>query len=167
MKNFFQKLAIVIFLGCLVVPSVGAQAAVTANSIVTAQTPNRGILQFLPASTPGTYATLYTAGPNGSKITGMSMTNSDGSATHVVTCGIFNNSVQYSSVTLLSVSSSGYVSGTNGQSLFSSTLFPGGFTDANSNYGIILASGDTIQCTYATAITAAKVLNIFVTAMDY
>lgn len=166
MKNLFQKLAIVIFLIALGVPSLAAQAALTPNSIITPQTPNRGILQFLPASTPGVYATAYTAGANGSKVVGLSMNNSD-SATHVVTCQIVNATIQYGGVTLLSTATAGFASGTNGQSMLSTTLFPGGFTDANGNYGIILASGDTLQCTYATAVTAAKALNILVTAMDY
>lgn len=166
MKNFLQKLAIIIFLIALSIPSLDAQAAVTANSIITPQTPNRGILQFLPASTPGVYVTAYTAGANGSKVVGISMNNSD-SATHVVTCQLVNATLQYGGVTLLSTATAGFASGTNGQAMLSSTLWPGGFTDANGNYGIILSSGDTIQCTYATAVTAAKALNILVTAMDY
>lgn len=163
MKNIFQKLLLVAMFSFL---SVSAQAAVTANSIITPQTPNRGILQFLPASTPGTYVTAYTAGANGSKIVGLSMNNND-SATHVVTCAIFNATLNYGGVTLLSTASAGFASGTNGQSMLSSTLFPGGFTDANSNYGLILVSGDTLQCTYATAVTSAKQLDILVTAMDF
>ena len=57
----------IIFALCTVLLASPAFAAVTANSVVTAQTPNRGVVQFLQGTdSAGTYKTLYTAGTNGS-----------------------------------------------------------------------------------------------------
>lgn len=166
MKNLFQKLALIGLFFFLSVAS--SQASVTANSVITPQTPNRGVVQFLQGTdSAGTYKTLYTAGANGSKIVGLSMNNNDAGATHLVTCQIVNSTVKYGGVALTSTSSAGFVSGTNGQNLLSATLFPGGFTDANGNYALILVSGDTLQCTFATALTSTDVLNVIATAMDY
>lgn len=145
-----------------------AFAATTPNSIVTPQTPNRGVVQFLQGTdTAGVYKTLYTAGTNGSKIVGLSTNNNDGSATHLITCQIVNTAIKYGGVSLTSVESAGFASGTNGQNLLSSTLWPGGYTDANGNYALILISGDTLQCTFATALTSTDLINILVTAMDF
>lgn len=151
----------------LALPAFGQAVPGTPNSPVFAQTPNRGVLQFTHSSTATTYATAYTAGAKGSKIMGISMNNNDGSATHLVTCQIFNATVAYGGVALTSTESAGFASGTNGQSLLSATLFPGGFTDANGNYALLLVNGDTLQCTFATTITSSDVLNILVTAVDF
>lgn len=145
-----------------------AHAAVTPNSIVTAQTPNRGIVQFLQGTdTAGVYKTLYTGGANGSKCFGMQMTNNDASATHLVTVQIVNATVKYGGTALTSVSSAGFVSGTPPQSLMTPTVWPGLPVDGNGNPFIYLASGDTIQATFATALTSTDVLNIQNQCVDF
>lgn len=146
----------------------GALAAVTANSVVTAQTPNRGVVQFLQGTdSAGTYKTLYTAGSNGSKCQGLVMNNNDASATHLVTVQIVNTSVKYGGVALTSVSSAGYASGTPPQAMMTATIWPGLLVDSDGNPYINLISGDTLQATFATALTSADVLNIYVVCFDF
>lgn len=143
-------------------------AAVTANSVVTAQTPNRGIVQFLQGTdSAGTYKTLYTAGANGSKISSLLMNNNDPSATHLVTCQIVNGGVKYGGVALTSVISAGFVSGTPPQNMLTPAVWTGLPIDGNGNPYLTLISGDTLQCTFATAITAADLINLNVVASDY
>jgi hypothetical protein len=149
--------------------SVGAlNAAVTPNSIVTAQTPNRGIVQFLQGTdTAGVYKTLYTAGANGSKCSAIWTNNNDASATHLVTVQIVNATVKYGGASLLSVVNSGFITATGGQSLLSTTLWPGLPVDSDGNAFIILASGDTLQATFATALTSNDVLNVVAICVDF
>lgn len=145
-----------------------APAAVTPNSVVTAQAVKRGVVQFLQGTdVAGTYKTLYTAGVNGSKCFGMFETNNDASATHLVTVQIFNATVGYGGVAVTSASSDGYANATPAKNLMSPANWPGLPVDANGNPFIYLASGDTLQATFATALTSTDVLNIFVNCVDY
>lgn len=161
MKNIF------IFLAAIFISSQ-AFAATTPNSVITAQTPNRGIVQFLQGTdVAGTYKTAYTAGTNGSKITGLYTNNNDGSATHLITCQIVNGGVKYGGVALTSVSNAGFASGTPAQALLSVTLWPGLPVDSDGNNFLYLVSGDTLQCTYATALTASTLINIVTIAADF
>lgn len=143
--------------------SFPALAAVTANSVVTAQLPKNGAVQFTSSTTPGTYATLYTAGSNGSKISAIYVSHDDGTATHIITCGKFNSGTQYESWTVTTaVSGAGlYLN----QAMFTTWL--GLPVDGQGNPYIYLVSGDTIQCTYATAVTAAKAVNVAIYAADF
>lgn len=144
-----------------------AEAATTPNSVITAQTPNRGVVQFTSSSTAGTYATLYTAGSNGSRCNGMWMSNNDASATHLVTVQIVNSSTKYGGTALTSVSSAGFANATPAQNLMSSTIWPGLPTDSDGNPYLQLVSGDTIQATFATSITSSDVVNIVVSCADF
>lgn len=145
-----------------------AFAAVTANSVVTAQTPNRGVVQFLQGTdSAGTYKTLYTAGTNGSKVSAIWMSNNDASATHLVTCQIVNTTVKYGGVALTTVVSAGFVSGTAPQNLLTPAIWAGLPIDGNGNPYLTMISGDTLQCTFATAITASDVININAITSDY
>jgi hypothetical protein len=150
----------------LLLAALPAFAAVTANSVITAQTPNRGILQFTSSSSAGTYATLYTAGSNGSKCYGMQMTNSD-SATHLVTVQLVNATVKYGGVALTTVATAGFANAVPPQSMMSAIVWPGLAVDSDGNPFIMLISGDTLQATFATAITAATVLNLQLTCVDF
>ncbi len=145
-----------------------AMAAVTANSVVTAQTPTRGIVQFLQGTdVAGTYKTLYTAGANGSRCNAIWMTNNDAAATHLVTVQIVNATVKYGGASLTSVSSAGFASGAPPQSLIASGVWTGLPLDSDGNPYIQLVSGDTLQATFATALTASDLLNIVASCSDY
>lgn len=145
-----------------------AGAATTPNSVVTPQTPNRGIVQFLQGTdSAGTYKTLYTAGANGSKCNGMWSTNNDASATHLLTVQIVNGGVKYGGTALTTVSSAGFVSGTPPQALMSATAWPGLPTDSDNNPYFFLVFGDTIQVTFATVLTSTDLVNVVVVCADF
>ena len=145
-----------------------AYAAVTPNSIVTAQTVRRGVVQFLSGTdTAATYKTLYTAGVNGSKCFGMVETNNDAMATHVVTAAVFNGTVNYGGTSIVTVALDGYVNTAPPKAMMSPATWPGLPIDANGNPFIYLVSGDTLQVTFATAITAMEWVNVFVNCVDY
>ena len=108
-----------------------------------------------------------TANANATIVKGMFITSNHPSAAHLVTCQIVNGGVKYGLVALTSVSSAGYVSGTNPQNLFSQALIPGLALDSDANPYLFLITGDTLQCTFATALTAAAWLDIIVIAADF
>lgn len=139
-------------------------AAVTANSIVTAQTPNRGLQQFLNASTPGTYGAVYTAGANGSKCNAFWVDNNDPSATHVITCQIVNGGTKYGGFSLTTVSPAGATS-FNQATLLPATTVVGGDSDGNPYLQLI--NGDTLQCTFATTITSGDQVDIHAQCSDF
>ena len=148
--------------------SFSAFAAVTPNNVITAQTPKNAVVQFLQGTdTALTYKTAYTAGTNGSKITALWMDNNDASATHVVTCQIVNTAIKYGGVALLSVINAGFATAVPPQSLLTPSVWAGLPIDGNGNPYMYLNSGDTLQCTFATALTASDQIDIHVTASDF
>jgi len=169
MKNSILKLAAVASVAALLVGGcLAALAAVTPNSIVTGQTPNRGRVQFLQGTdSAGTYKTLYTAGVNGSKCFGLFETNNDASATHLVTVQVFNALVGYGGVAVTTASSDGFANATPPKAFMSPTNWPGLPVDSNGNPYINLISGDTIQATFATALTSTDVVNLYISCTDY
>lgn len=165
MRNLARALGAAL---ALVLLAQAGDAAVTANSIVTAQTPTRGIVQFLQGTdAAGTYKTLYTGGANGSRCFAMWSTNNDGSATHLITVQLVNSAVKYGGMSITSVINAGFANATPAQNLMSSTNWPGLPVDSNGNPFIELANGDTLQATYATALTSSDVLNIVAVCADY
>ena len=149
--------------------SIGiAEAAVTPNSFVSPQTPNRGIVQFLQGTdTAGTYKTLYTAGANGSRCYGIWSTNNDASATHLLTLQIVNGGVKYGGVAITSVESAGFANATPAQNLTSATNWPGLPVDQYGNPYIQIVSGDTLQATFATNLTSTDLINIVASCSDF
>jgi len=161
-----SKILITLTLGLLL--AAPTFAAVTGNNVVTAQTPNRGIVQFLQGTdAAGTYKTLYTAGTNGSRCNAIWTTNNDGSATHLITLQIINGGVKYGGVALTSVNSAGFANGMPAQSLLSSANWPGLPIDSDGNPYVQLVSGDTLQATYATTLTSTDLINIVASCSDF
>lgn len=145
-----------------------AHAAVTANSVVTPQTPGRILCQFLQGTdTAGTYKTCYTGGSNGSKCSALWETNNDGSATHLVTVEIVNGGVNYGGVAITTASSDGYANATPAKNFMATGFWPGLPVDSDGNPFFFLASGDTLKATYATALTSAKWVNLVGVCADF
>ena len=160
-----RKLLVIAILICA---AQFAHAATTPNSVVTAQTPNRGVVQFLQGTdSAGTYKTLYTAGANGSKCNAMWSTNNDASATHLLTVQIVNTSVKYGGAAITSVESAGFANGTPAQNLMASGNWPGLPLDSDGNPFLQLISGDTIQAAFATNLTSTDLINIVVSCADF
>lgn len=162
-------------------------AAVTANSVVTAQTPNRISYQFgatasctanvtpYPCCTgnaagcvASTNYPLYTAGTNGSVCRGVWMNSSD-NATHAITFEILSAAVTTKGPGTLVTSAASGGSGTFDapQSITSPTAWPGLPLDSDGNPYISLNSGDTLNAQFATAITAGNVINFEGQCSDY
>lgn len=161
----FKKLALTL---ALLLASFPSFAAVTANSVVTAQTPNRGIVQFLQGTdAAGTYKTLYTAGANGSVIKAIWMTSNDASASHLVTCQIVNSAVKYGGAAVTDPINAGFATAVASINFMSPTNWTGLPLDSDGNPYLFMASGDTLQCTFATAITSTDVLNLVAFASDF
>lgn len=145
-----------------------AFAAVTPNSVVTPQTPTRGTVQFLQGTdTAGTYKTLYTVLTNGARCNAMWSTNNDASATHLLTVQIVNTAVKYGGTSVTTTINQGFANGTAPLNLMSSTNWPGLPLDSGQNPYLQLVSGDTLQATFATALTAGDVVNIVASCQEY
>lgn len=145
-----------------------ALAAVTPNSVVAPQTPNRGIVQFLQGTdSAGTYKTLYTGGTNGSKCTAVWETNNDGSTTHLITLEIVNSSVKYGGSAVTTASNDGYINGAPAKNLMAPSVWAGLPLDGDGNPYFFLANGDTLQATFATAITSSDKINLVAICVDF
>lgn len=145
-----------------------ANAAVTPNSFVTPQTPNRGLVQFLQGTdSPGTYKTVYTAGANGSRCYTISVSNNDGSATHLINFRLSDGVTQYGGAQITTTSGAGFSSAggspQDGIQAFGGTLPK----DAYGNQYIQLKSGDLLQATFATALTASTAIWVYVVCSDF
>jgi hypothetical protein len=152
----------------LIALAAGLIGAVTPNSFVSPQTPNRGIVQFLQGTdSAGTYKTLYTAGTNGSRCYGIWETNNDASATHLVTLQLVNSAVKYGGMAITTAESDGFANATPAKNLISSTNWPGLPVDQYGNPYIQLVSGDTLQATFATNLTSSDLINIVAVCADF
>jgi hypothetical protein len=144
-------------------------AAVTANSIVTPQTPTRAIVQFVQGTdSAGTYKTLYTAQTNGSKCYGMYLTSNDSSSSHLVTVQLVNGGVKYGGVAInTGTTQPGFANAVPPIAPMSSSNWPGLPVDASANPYVQMISGDTIQATFATALSTSTLINIVATCADF
>lgn len=154
--------------GLLLASAVAAYAAVTGNNFITAQTPNRGIAQFLQGTdTAGVYKTLYTAGANGSKCYGGYITSNDATS-HLVTIQIVNAAVKYGGMSInTGTTLPGFANAVPPIAFMSSANWPGLPVDSSGNPYILLANGDTLQATFATALTASDFVNIVIVCSDF
>jgi hypothetical protein len=165
-KRLGSAAAIALCLALLVITQLWA--ATTPNSFVTAQTPNRGIVQFLQGTdVAGTYKTLYTAAANGSKCNGMYLT-SDDATSHLVTIQLTNGGIRYGGIAINSgTTTPGFANGAPAIQPMSQANWPGLPIDSDTNPYILLVSGDTIQATFATALTSSTRINIYVSCADF
>lgn len=158
-----------IYTALLLLVCAPAFAATTPNSYITAQTPKINVVQFLQGTdSAGTYKTVYTGSANGSKIVALWMNNNDPSATHLVTCQVVRSAVFYGGVAITSVVNAGYANAALPQNMMIPTLWPGLPLDSDGNPFIYLSSAsDSIQCTFATAITATDAVNVGAVGYDF
>lgn len=145
---------------------IAAPAAVTANSAVTTQVPDLFVCQFLQGTdSPGTYKTCVTATANGEKCIYGYETNNDASATHLITVEVVRSSVKYGLTAFTTASSDGYANAVPPKGFLTST-FAALPTD-NNNQFVFLNNGDTIQATFATALTSTDKINLVFICADF
>ena len=156
---------IIFLIGLLLCSS--AFGAITPNSVVSAQTPTLGVVQFLQGTdSAGTYKTLYTGNANGSKIVSLTGTTNDASSAHLVTCEVVLSAVKYGGVAVNIPVSSGFTAAAVPVNILSAwTGLP---LDSDGNPYIFLPSASyTLQCTFATNLTTGKVLNLQAVSSDF
>ena len=142
---------------------------VTANSYVSAQTPNRGVVEFI-GTTDATAAlkSLYIGGANGSNVYGAIAVN-NGATAHLLTL-VINNSggTVLSQLNAVNIPAS---AGNNGTvlpvSLMAAAVWPGLAVDPNGNPFLRVNNGDTLSGKYATAQATTETLSLYCLADDY
>lgn len=152
-------------------------AAVSQNLVVSTQTPKLSTCTFVQGTdTALTYKTCLTGGTNGTKIRGIIATSNDGSASHVVTvqlststsahCSPQSNCLGGAAVTV--PINAGFASGTPAVNLMSSANWPGLPSDNSGNPFIYLSGNtQTIEVTFATALTASTQVSVSIIAEDF
>jgi hypothetical protein len=129
---------------------------------------------------PGTYKTLYTAGPNSSKCFAFWATTNDSTASHLLTVelatGIYTaptmaprrvGGMSASTTVNGVIGGQGYVNNIPAIQLNTGVLWPGLPSDTDGNpYGSINYD-DAVQATFATAQTAATKINIVAHCADF
>ena len=143
--------------------------ATTPNTVVLPQVLSRGITQFLQGTdVAGTYKTIYTAGVNGSRCLGIFVTSSDTTAAHLLTIQLVNGGVKYGGMSIsVPLSGPGFINAVPPLAPMVAANWPGLALDAAANPYIAMASGDTLQATFTTALTAATLINVVANCMDY
>ena len=134
-----------------------AEAATTPNTFVAPVFPNiPSPTQFTSSSSAGTYATVYTAGVNGDVLNAILVSTNDNTAVaHVFTCGVFVSTTQGESTTFTMVKPGANTYAGTTANVLSTTNWPGLPLDQNGNPYLMVPANATVQCTFATAITAA------------
>lgn len=144
-----------------------AFAAVTANSVVTAQTPNVGVQNFVQGTDAAdTDKTLYTGGTNGSKCWALVESNTDTTATHLFTVSIKRSSTDYQLLATNTGLGDGTVNGGLAKNLLTSTYVPLP-TDSDANPFVILNSGDTLVGQYHSALTSTTKISTAALCADF
>lgn len=158
MKKILASLIILFFVTPLAL-IFGQATPGTANQPVTAQSIDHQYALF--TANPLTYKTVWTANSKGSIIKSLVGTSTDTVTAHIINCAIFNSANQ---LTLLSfnlpLSSGGattVVAAVNG---LATTALPAGtlILDHDGNNNIYLINGDTLQCTYNTALSNGQII---------
>ena len=131
-------------------------------------TPKIGLVQI--ANADGTNAkTVVTAGPSGSKVTGLILTSTEASAnTRIIQISITRSSTAY----ILGSASVTYGAGTDGSTAsingFSTTSIPGIPVDNDGQPYIFLQSGDTLTATLNTgSVTSGKIVSVTAIYADF
>lgn len=125
--------------------------------------------QFLQGTdTAGTYKTVYTpTSDNGAKCFALGLTTTDTTATHLVTIQIQKSAVDYGGMSITTELGSGFVDGLPPQNLLTTTLWPSLSSDSDGNHWFFVGKNDLVRATFATALTAGKVINLQLTCVEF
>lgn len=133
------------------------------------QTPRLGLQNFIQGTdTAGTFKAVYTGGANGSKCTSLMASSTDGSAAHLITIQLKRSATSYTVVAATVAASAGNANGIPPQPLMTPGIWYGLPADNDSNPTLFLNdASDSIQATYATALTAATQVNVIALCSDF
>lgn len=141
--------------------------ATTPNSVITPQTPSRGLVRFVGTTdTTLSLKPLYTAGANGSKVVGIVGVNA-GATAHNVTLMIVNGGSNYQQNTVILAAQAGNNGTITPVSFTAPSIWPGLPVDSNGNAYLELNSGDTLEAEYATAQATTETISLYCVAADY
>lgn len=126
------------------------------------KTPTNGVVQILPADTTS-QKTVYTAGANGSKITGLNAASTD-TAAHDVQVSVTRSGVSYPIGTINVPAGAGNSSGVTSVNMLNFTFITGLAIDSDGNPFLLLSSGDTLTLSSLVTVTAGKTLTFVVTS---
>lgn len=136
----------------------------TQNSVATLlKQPQNGKIQILNADAQN-QKTVYTAGGNGSKVTGLTAVSTDTSARDVQ-ISVTNGGTSYPISTVSVPAGAGNASGTVGVDLLNLTNCPGLPVDSDGNKYLMLISGDTLTVSALTTVTSGKAITCVAVAV--
>jgi hypothetical protein len=129
----------------------------TANSVVTLQTPAHGEVQILPADAQA-LKTVYTGAANGSKITSLILQSTD-TAARDVQISISKSGTAYILGTVTCPINAGNTGAIPSVNAFNSTQLPGIPIDSEGNPFVFLLNAETLTISALTTVTAAKAIS--------
>jgi len=140
-------------------------ALVTANSIVTAQTPRAYKAQITNTSSTAA-VNLVAGGINGTKVISIICSNTDTSA-YSVTFSVFRSPSSYVLGTVAIPASAGNLAGSPPVSILNTTNVPGVPQDSDGNPYLFLEPTDTLQMANGSIIAAGKAISCHTVAADF
>jgi hypothetical protein len=146
-----------------------AWAQTTPNNIVTPQTSTNGLLSFVQGTGTGTANALqdiFTAGANGSRCNGMTITNTD-TVSHAVNLVLESGGVPRTLVTVATVAQQGNLSGTPPLAPLTPTLWPGLPVDSNNNSYLVLKATDKLRAKFQTVLSPGAQIDVYVTCVSF
>ena len=150
LKGLFLSIFVVGIIWTFIQPA-SSQTVGVANTGYSIRFGNVGIGTF--TASPGTYATIYTAPTNGSMVKGIIASNLDTSTAHTVTCRIVTSGgivgLQFPTSVAIPAQT-GLIPPVN---MWSPAIVPGLPVDQWGNPFHYLTNGQTVQCTYTTALS--------------
>jgi hypothetical protein len=124
------------------------------------QTPKITPQSFVqPTDAAGTYKTIFTAGPNGSKVVSIMVNTTDNTATHLLVLVLQRGGVNYTLIYYTLPVNAGGDGTTPSVDLLAggtANLFVGLPFDNDGQRYLFLEPGDSLQLNYNTALTASK-----------
>jgi len=145
--------------------TAAALAAPTPNSAIMPQTPKEALGTVTNASGT-TPQTLYAAGTNGSKVVGISCSNTDTSS-YTLQLFLRTAATNYVLTSATIAVSAGNVAATAPLALLSSSTIPGIATDAAGQPYLYLNSGDSLMIGTTVTVTSGKQIACEATIGDF
>jgi hypothetical protein len=165
MKKF---LLIAASLALMSAPAWGADAPIFPGSFRTVRT------SFVEGTdVAGTYKTVITGSSGGTKVLGVSVSNTDTVATHLINLQLSTSTSDHcaSATTCAPLQAFGTDLGAGFSNDIGTMSFMGDInglpTDSDGNNYIFLDATQTLEITFATALTASTRINVYVIAVDF